>query len=101
VIDVVLVVLLTEAERTQRAVTVLVIMLLVVACLLAALTAWYWHHTSPGRRARQLNLDRRQIDLTQPQLRDLNQPPGYSHDPFPTGQQPRQPPQPQQPPQYR
>lgn len=98
VIGLVTVVLVTEAERTQRAITVLILVLVIVACMLAILTAWYWYYTSPRRRARDLHLDQRRIDLTYNQVQDLNQPPaypGYGHgngpfqdDPF-NRQQPR------------
>ena len=46
------VVLVTEAEQTQRAITALIALLVVVAAMLALLTFWYWQHTSPKRRYR-------------------------------------------------
>ncbi len=46
------VVLVTEAEQTQRAITALIALLLVVAAMLALLTFWYWQHTNPKRRYR-------------------------------------------------
>ena len=47
------IVLVTEAQQTQRAITALIGLLLVVAAMLAILTLWYWRHTSPRRRGQQ------------------------------------------------
>ena len=44
--------LVTEAQQTERAITALIALLLVVAAMLAVLTVWYWRHTSPRRKAR-------------------------------------------------
>ncbi len=44
------IVLVTEAERTERLLTFLIALLLVVAALLMLLTFWYWRHTDPRRR---------------------------------------------------
>ena len=46
------IVAVTEAQKTQQALTALILLLLVVAGLLALLTLWYWRHTSPKRRMR-------------------------------------------------
>ncbi len=46
------IVAVTEAQQTQRALTMLVWLLVVVAAMLALLTIWYWWHTSPKRRMR-------------------------------------------------
>ncbi len=43
--------LIAQVDQTERQVTTLIIALIVVALLLATLTAWYWHHTDPRRRA--------------------------------------------------
>lgn len=47
------IVLVTDAQQTQRAITALIGLLLVVAAMLAILTLWYWRHTSPRRRGQQ------------------------------------------------
>lgn len=80
-------VLVTEAERTQRTVTVLVFGLLVVAALLGGLTAWYWQRTNPRRRARQLRLQGNGVDVNTRQMGDLQRPPpqgqpGVLNEPF-------------------
>lgn len=43
--------LIAQVDQTERQVTTLIIALIVVALLLATLTAWFWHHTDPRRRA--------------------------------------------------
>lgn len=74
--------LVTEAQRTEQAVTALIVLLLVVAALLSLLTIWYWRHTSPKRRARaaaQRSADvvRLDVDLTAPPTEVYNlTPPG-------------------------
>ena len=45
---------MSEAEQTERVITGLIVLLLVVAVLLTVLTIWYWIHTSPKRRAREV-----------------------------------------------
>lgn len=50
-------VLVTEAQQTERMITALIALLLVVAALLAVLTAWYWRHTSPRRKTRDVFAD--------------------------------------------
>lgn len=61
--------MVTEAQRTEQAVTALIVLLLVVAGLLTLLTIWYWRHTSPKRRARAMGMVEtvyRDVDLTAP-----------------------------------
>ena len=43
-------VLAAEADETRQAITFLIVCLVGIAALLSALTAWYWHHTSPRRQ---------------------------------------------------
>lgn len=50
-------VLVTEAQQTQRAITALIGLLLVVGAMLAILTFWYWRHTSPRRRVQNRYVD--------------------------------------------
>lgn len=50
-------VLLTEAQQTQRVITMIIIVLLGAAVVLAGLTFWYWRHTNPRRRVRPLGPD--------------------------------------------
>lgn len=57
------VVLVTEAQQTERAITALIILLLVVALMLALLTAWYWRYTSPRRYVRKAMVEADQFDL--------------------------------------
>jgi hypothetical protein len=47
-------VLVTESERTQRLITMLIFALLIVGVLLIALTIWYWRHTNPKRYVRRV-----------------------------------------------
>ncbi len=50
-------------DQTERQVTTLIIVLIVVALLLATLTAWFWHHTDPRRRAfREAEARREELD---------------------------------------
>ncbi len=42
-----------ETDQTGRQITTMIVVLLVIAVLLALLTAWYWKHTDPRRRAMQ------------------------------------------------
>jgi hypothetical protein len=60
---VIAVVLVSEAEQTERLITLLIAVLLGVAVLLMGLTFWYWRHTSPRRYARQLFPEPRGADL--------------------------------------
>ncbi len=48
------IVLVTEAQQTQTAITALIALLLVIAAMLAVLTLWYWRHTNPRRRMQHL-----------------------------------------------
>ncbi len=43
-------VLAAEADETRQAITFLIVCLVGIAVMLSALTAWYWHHTSPKRQ---------------------------------------------------
>ena len=64
-------------DQTERQVTTLIIVLIVVALLLATLTAWFWHHTDPRRRAFEQAEARREVRQQRPQMRgrsDLRQP---------------------------
>ncbi len=47
-------VLAAEADETRQAITFLILCLVGIAAVLLALTAWYWHFTSPRRRAEAL-----------------------------------------------
>ena len=40
-----------ETDQTGRQITTMIVVLLVIALLLGLLTAWYWRHTDPRRRA--------------------------------------------------
>lgn len=40
-----------ETDQTGRQITTMIVVLLVIAVILAFLTAWYWKHTDPRRRA--------------------------------------------------
>lgn len=44
--------MVTEAQQTERLLTMLIGLLLVIAALLAVLTFWYWRHTDPRRQSR-------------------------------------------------
>ncbi len=57
------VVLVTEAEQTQRVIVALIVVLLIVAAILALLTLWYWRHTNPRRAARQMFPEPQGADL--------------------------------------
>ncbi|MEM7272076.1 MAG: hypothetical protein AAF547_03260 [Actinomycetota bacterium] len=46
-----------EVDATRQTITLLVVSLVAIAVLLAVLTVWYWHYTSPKRRARELLID--------------------------------------------
>lgn len=67
------IVLVTEAQQTERALTAFIILLLVVAALLALLTLWYWRHTDPRRRVHEVAVEARQRHFDQDYQFELDQ----------------------------
>lgn len=59
-------VLVTEAQRTERVVTALIFLLLAIAVLLAILTIWYWRQTDPRRHGAQPIAGHRRINVAEP-----------------------------------
>jgi hypothetical protein len=80
------VVLVTEAERTEQTMTLLIAALVVVAVLLALATVWYWRRTDP-RRYGVVRPEYRRVDAGDAYNGLGNYLPGRQ-EPAPTGQHP-------------
>ncbi|MEM9656133.1 MAG: hypothetical protein AAGA65_28860, partial [Actinomycetota bacterium] len=65
-----------EPDETRQAITFLIVCLIGIAIMLGVLTVWYWHYTSPKRRAEMLLADLGHFDAAgDPVLEPVDVPP--------------------------